>query len=254
MAMARQTPARTRLRLVPEDETDQQLEAAAELEPLLTEVHARLPDPDPMALVGFVSGLIAATDGRHGFADHSPAALIDLVEAFLELDLPETTAVLQVMSRFLRDAHVRRRIRATLDHRSATLPRWLENLDDTTVSDAFRLVAAIDATTGLALGVTWPDGTETCCVALFGRGTNPAIRDALPSPWPLDETARRLHELGRAQSGFGFEPLDLRVARRLLSRAVTHSILHPKTVETDTWPALRPFIEWLSLAAAQPPS
>jgi hypothetical protein len=96
---------------------------------LLADVRRALADPNPLSLLTYVSTLLCVTDPRrdHPFARHDdpdPEALTreGLVQTFLDVRIPETTALLAVIAEMAGDDDVlRARIRRELAARPKDL-------------------------------------------------------------------------------------------------------------------------------------
>lgn len=233
-----------RLRLVRTDETRQQAELAAELQPLMAEIRHRMRQDDPIALLGFVSAIVAASDGRHGFEDHSAIALEDLVDSFIDLDLAETTAVLQSLAHLAPDEAMRARIVTALDRRRQPLPRWLSDLAQTRVTAAARLSFPGEPGGNLVLEFVWPGGIPGTFV-IFDEGAGRGVKDAFPAPDSIDELTAKMRGASPVHAGLTVLPLDLPTARATVEQVLALGANRPVTEETDSWPGARPIVEWL---------
>lgn len=232
-----------RLRLVQNNEVQQRVEVEAQVQPLVQEIRTRLRDEDPMALLGFVSTLVAATDGRHGFADPSPVALEDLVDTLIDVDLAETTAVLHVLAQLAPTEAMRALVSSTLGRRRQPMPRWLADLPETTVTAAARIGYQTEPGKNFLIEHRWPGGDLNTYV-IFDEGLGRGVKDAFPTPGPMDEITEHMRN---AAPGVPFTAteLDLATARATIEQGLLDGADRPVDEENDSWPSGRPIVEWL---------
>jgi hypothetical protein len=105
---------------------------------LLADAGRLLAGGEPVDFLGYVSCLLAAVDprGRNPFerAERTqPVTLPDLLESFVDVVLPETTALLAAIAELGRDELARARARRALSARPHPLPDWLAGLGGTSV-------------------------------------------------------------------------------------------------------------------------
>ena len=233
-----------RLRLVHSDEVQQRVEVEAELQPLMQQLRTRMRDRDPMALLAFISSIVTATDGRHGFTDASPTALEDLIDTFIDIDIAETTAALHVLGAIAPQQSMRARVASALERRHQPMPRWLTELPQATVTEA--AVAGFDAEPGqnFLIEYRWPGG-EPATYIVYDEGLGRGVKDAFPTAEPLAEAADRMAAAAPGPLPFGVRPLDLATTRATLEESLANGADRPVDDENDTWPSGRPFLEWL---------
>lgn len=233
-----------RLRLVHADEVEQRVELASEMRPLMHEIRSRMRDADPISLLSFISSVIAATDGRHGFDDSSSVALDDLVDSFIDVDIAETTAALHVLAALAPTQAMQARAASTLNRRRQPMPRWLDELSATTVTAAGRVGFQDEPGQNLLIEYRWPDG-QVASYVIFDEGLGRGVKDAFPAPDKLDDIAERMRESAPFAARLTYEPLDLATARATIEQGLVTGANRPVDDENDTWPSGRPLVEWL---------
>lgn len=226
------------------DEVQQRVELASELQPLMHEIRSRMRDHDPIALLSFISTVIAATDGRHGFDDSSSVALDDLVDSFIDVDIAETTAALHCLAVMVPMQVMQARVVSALDRRRQPMPRWLDDLPATTVTAAGRVGFQDEPGQNLLIEYRWPDG-QVASYVIFDEGLGRGVKDAFPAHDTLTDIAERMRESAPFAARLSFETLDLATARATIEEALATGAHRPVDDENDTWPSGRPLVEWL---------
>jgi hypothetical protein len=228
---------------VQHDEAQQRVEVEAELQPFMQEIRTRMRSEDPLALMGLVSGIIAASDGRHGFPDRSAIALEDFVDSVIDIDIAETTAVLHALAVLLADTPTRGRVESALQRRRQPMPRWLAELPETTVTAAARTSFPGEPGGNLLLEFHWPGGVPGVYI-VFDQGAGRGVKDAFPVPGLLDEVLERFQGIAHGPQ-MTVRPLELTTARATLAEALALGAGRSVEEETETWPMGRPLVEWL---------
>lgn len=102
---------------------------------LLADVRDRLSHDGPLGLLSLAGVLLDAADPRNddpfAAARDAPRERPDrdeLLESFVEVDLPETTALVAALAELVDDELTRRRLRRAAAGRDHPLPGWLETL------------------------------------------------------------------------------------------------------------------------------
>jgi hypothetical protein len=226
------------------DEVQQRVEVQAELQPLMHQIRIRMRDHDPMALLAFLSSIIAATDGRHGFEDQSPAALEDLIDTFIDLDIAETTAALHILAVLAPRETMRTLAGNAVERRHHPMPGWVTELPATTITDAAGIGFESEPGQNFLLEYRWPGGDPATYV-VFDEGLGRGVKDAFPTAEPLSEAATRMQAAAPRGLPLTFRPLDLATARATLEESLLNGEDRPIDEENDTWPSGRPFLEWL---------
>jgi hypothetical protein len=219
---------------------------------LLADVRDLLVEPVPWPLVELVSSLIAAVDepDPDPFARPAPAPasggtdLSGLVRSFLELDTPESTALLSTIAELVADEVMTRRITRELAGRSHDLPRWLEQLGPLEVVRVLELSHVLGDGDNVALGVRTAAGHEGTLVLYVDHNLGTSIKDAFVVENPLTVVADRFLEATHEDPDLTVVQLDPADARVRLAQAAEAASNAWPPLETDTWPACRPLLEW----------
>lgn len=225
----------------------------AEEEPdLLGEVRRRLQEDGPLPLLAYVSTLVDATDPRNAdpFARAQHASLEgpdreQLVESFVGIDRPETTAVLAALAELVDDGALRQRLREARSRRAHPLPRWLAELAPVAVEQAVLMSHVLgDGDSVLVQGRTGAGDVLTALVYIdhhFGT----VVKDAFVVDAPLDAVQPQLREAVDDDPDTTFAELDLADARARIGEAIEAAAITYPPIETETWPGCRPLVEWL---------
>jgi hypothetical protein len=217
---------------------------------LLDEVRHALDGGQPLNLLGLVSMLIEATTaGGDELAlpdEEKPPGLEELVHGFIDVQTRETTALLAALGQLLpADNLLCARCRAAAQNRTDALPRWLAELDATTVRKTVRMTHTFGDTDDLILGVRLADGLELTSVVSVDHHTQSAIIDAFFVPAPIEQVVAvaAANNTDPDTSFVGLEPADARIGlQRALNRQVPISLL----ADSDTWPGCRALVSWLA--------
>ena len=151
---------------------------------------AALAGDHPLELLGLVSSVLAALDPRPSSPfEPTPAqesiTVEELVQSFIDVELPETSALLAVIAELTGDDVMRARIRRALAGRPQVLPRWLQQLADARVGPAVELVHVLGDGDNVMVGVTLPDGHELSVVVYIDHNLGTVVKDAFAVPEPL---------------------------------------------------------------------
>ena len=218
------------------------------MQPLVVDLRRRMRDPDPWQLLAYLSSIVEVADSSHG-VDGQPPRIAALVESFIGVDLAETTAALTALAVLVQDDDVVADIEQELSHRTQPMPLWLRDLRETTVSSAQLMTAQGDRGENVLLGIEWSGGGGSAFLVYVDHLLGTVVRDAFPTPVPIDEVMRQLDEVSRdplhPSDRVAFEELDLAEARSLVEEALDNSDEASRDPESDTWPAGRPILDWL---------
>lgn len=207
----------------------------------------------PLDLLGVVSVLIEATkpapagwlppDDQRESVD-----LARLLDGFLHTPAHETTALLAVLADVLDDPELRAQCRREVDARRDTAPRWLADLADVEVYRAVRVTHAPGAGEEVLIGARLAGGDELTCAVSIDGDTSGMVADAFLVP---DSIGRVLvtAEGRNTDPDTRFADMALVEARMWLERGLARTpvVLEP----SDTWPACRPIVQWLTRRTAE---
>jgi hypothetical protein len=216
---------------------------------LIDEVRQALDGGQPMDLLGLVSMLILTTSPQPVMLrrpdEEDPPDLGELVAAFIDVQVPETTALLAALSELVTDDDVLRdRCRREVDARNDTLPHWLAALAQTSVHQVVRMAHVLGDGDELLLGVRLADGQELTCAVHVDHLEMSEVKDAFFVPEPID-TVIGVAKASNADPDTTFVDLGLADARGRLQNALDQHLKMPLLEESDTWPSCRALVEWL---------
>ena len=216
---------------------------------LIDEVARALATGEPLDLLALTSSFLAATDPRERrlFGAQDEPALPpreEIVDTFFELPLPETSALLTAIAVLTGDDVLRSRVRREVAARAHVLPHWLAELDRARPHDrVLEMTDALGDGENLVLGVRLPGGPELSLAVYVDHNLGTVAKDGFVVPGALPD----LIELMRSESGdpdVTFTELDPADTRARITEAVEHGAMVFPPLESDTWPACRPLVEW----------
>jgi Domain of unknown function (DUF6398) len=219
---------------------------------LLADVRRALADRHPLSLLNYVSTLLCVTDTRrsHPFAspdDPDMRALTreELVRTFLDVPVPETTALLAVIAEMAGDDVLRARIRRELATRPRVDPPWLAQLSDTSTYRAVRMSHVLGDGDNIMLGVLLPGGHELTCVVYIDHNLGTLVTDAFVVP---DSIVDMVAEFQRVTEDpdTRWDDVSAADARAWVDAAIELAAITYPPLDTETWPACRALVEWVT--------
>ena len=215
---------------------------------LLDGVRHALADQHPLGLLTYVSTLLCATDRRRAdpFAreEVSGPTQGELIATFLDVPMPETSALLAVIAEMVDDQVQRVRIRRELAARRADLPDWLTRLPETTAYRAVRMGHVLGDGDNVSIGVRTADRQEFTCVVYIDHNMGTLVKDAFVVPLPVAEITDQFRAAAD-DPDTSFDDLSLADARAWIDPAAALAARTYPPFETESWPACRPLVEWI---------
>ncbi len=217
---------------------------------LIADIAAALADDDPLPLLDLASGLLGVVDprGRNPFGP--PVEALDrdeLVRTFLEVPLPETSALLAAMAGLSGDDVLRRRVQREIAERAHPLPRWLAELHRATAAArAIEVTDVLGDGDNLLVAVTLPGGHPLTAVVYVDHNLGTLVKDAFVLPEGLDGVLTQLVAASSDDPDLTARPLDPADARARITDAVRTGAMSLPPIETDTWPSARALVEWMT--------
>ncbi|MGA8046447.1 MAG: hypothetical protein WCA30_09290 [Dermatophilaceae bacterium] len=197
---------------------------------------------DPATFLVDASAVIALAEATD--AD-LPEDWVGLLEAFAEIDIAETTALLHVASAFAADDLRRRRLQRILDTRRQPMPGYVTGLGDAQVSAAYFMGDELGDGDNIILGIDFPDGSAMTAIAYIDHNMGTIVKDGFFIGEHIEVVRERYLELIREQGDSTSElpPMGLGEARDRIEEALENlDRLHPDW-EQDGWPLARPLLE-----------
>ncbi|MGH3752469.1 MAG: DUF6398 domain-containing protein [Pseudonocardiaceae bacterium] len=213
----------------------------------MRDVAAALAEDHPLALLGLVSTLLAALDpGRRSPFEPEPGtpSREKLVQAFLGVDLPETSALLAAIAGLSGDEILRQRVHRELTTRAHALPRWLADLHRAAAAPrTVEVVHVLGDGDNIVIGVRLPGGPEFTVVVYIDHNMGTLVKDAFVVPEPVGGLVERMLTVA-GDPDTQARDIDPAAARARITEAIELGAIRFPPFESDTWPACRPLIEW----------
>ena len=219
----------------------------------------------PLDLLALVSSLLAVVDprpkdpfdpvpdaeiaargrGTRPGGSSEAVSLELLVESFQEVVRPETTAMLAVIAEMAGDELLRARLRREVAGRGHHLPPWLDHLGDVSVHRSVEMVHVLGDGDNIILGVHIPPRHELSAVVYIDHNLGTLVKDAFVVPDAIDgliDVMRRTADDPDTE----WRDIALADARVRITEAIELAAITYPPFESDTWPACRPLVEWLT--------
>lgn len=193
----------------------------------------------PLDLLAEVSGLMEALEERHARGRNVPSRA-EFLGSLIDIDLPETTALLTVWQHLTPHELERRTIARALTARHHRLPAWLSQLGDVRVAQVVQAEDVFGDAVQYMLEVDWPDGTPVTVIALINANLGYALADVLVLPGELSGIV----DLAGSVNGLTITDAVPADARARVEAASVRSERVEPALETDSWPMARPLLEW----------
>ncbi len=203
---------------------------------------------EPLDLLGLASSMLTLIDPREQGPFRAPRDLdrAGLIDSLIEIERIETTALLTALRALCGEELMATRMRRELAQRSHPLPAWLAGLDDAT--PAKRAVVMTDPLgdgDNVMIGVDLPGGAQITAVVYIEHNLGSLVKDAFVLPGALDEVLEYMERLSEDPDVI-FAALDPADARARITEAIGIAAMMVPPFETDTWPAARPLLEWMT--------
>ena len=216
---------------------------------LLGDVRRALADRGPVSFLDLVSALAASLDRKPDPFDRSAPAPAgpsrqDLLDTFVEIDRVETTALLAGFAALSTDEVERRRLERVVAGRAHHLPRWLTRLAEAEAEGAVELTHVLADGDNVIVGVRLATGEGITANVYIDHNLGTLVKDAYVIPAELDEAVviMRANIDDPDMALLEMSPADAKV--RIVEAIALTAMTYPP-IETDSWPACRPLVEWM---------
>ena len=219
---------------------------------LLTNIRRALSSPDPLDLLALGSSLIAALDPRvvspleRSRSRETPGfRLAEFTDSFIHTDRVEATAMLAILGVLADDELLRARARRELVGRVHALPAWLAGLSSATPERSVVMSHVLGDGDNVMVGVSLATRSPLTFVVYIDHNMGGVVKDAYPV---ADSLANVVSFMAGANDDpdMTFTDLSLADARERITAAVDLGAMTYPPFETDTWPACRPLVEWVT--------
>lgn len=215
---------------------------------LVNDIAAAL-DEGPLNLLGLASSLLAALDPpQRGPFEQAPAvpSRDELVGTLFEVEVEETSALLAAIAALCGDDVLRRRVRREIDDRAHALPGWLAELHRACpVERTVEMSHILGDGDNLLAAVRLPGGHELTAVVYIDHNMGTVVKDAFVVPEALPTLIDQFLAAADDPDTIARD-LDPADARTRITAAIERGALMYPPFETDSWPACRPFVEWVA--------
>ena len=219
---------------------------------LLTNIRRALSSPDPLDLLALGSSLIAALDPRvespleRSRSRETPGfSLAEFTDSFIHTDRVEATAMLAILGVLADDELLRARAHRELVGRVHALPAWLAGLSSATPERSVVMSHVLGDGDNVMVGVSLATRSPLTFVVYIDHNMGGVVKDAYPV---ADSLANVVSFMAGANDDpdMTFTDLSLADARERISAAIELGAMTYPPYETDTWPACRPLVEWVT--------
>ena len=221
--------------------------------PLIGDVARCLREASPLGLLLLASSVIEATTGRP-VNRLQPGSLAsekrpEVLESFVDSGVPEAEALAVAVAAIHADELLARRLRDRIQIRGSVVrhsPPWLDSIGEIAITDVAEMVHILDDGDNVFVGWRWPNGSAATMVVYIDHNMGTVVKDAFVIPGTFDSMMKRYETIGLEDQVI--RPLDPAAARARIAQAVAHGEAVLPPLETDTWPAVRPLVEWIMRA------
>jgi hypothetical protein len=204
-----------------------------------------------LALLGLVSALLAALDVRDHPLERRSSPQVpsgdELVQLLCEADLLETTAVLAAIGGLAGDEALRCRARETVTSRTHALPDWLLALSEARPADrAIEVGHVLGDGNNVMIGASLAGGHELTAVVYIDHNMGTLVKNAFVVDQPMSELVGQMRAVADDDDAdIVIGDLDSADARARITQAIELSRISWPPLETETWPACRPLVDWM---------
>ena len=208
-----------------------------------------LADPHPAALLQLASTILNLVDPRSTNPSsrdpEAPRRREEVMRSFLEVRLPETTGLLGVLAELTEDEVLAERLRREVRRRPHRVPAWITGLRGTSPYRATELVSPLADDNEIMIGVALPQAADMTVLAYIDHNLGTVLKDAFVSPTSLHEVLSEIEDKSGEEGRVEWRELDLAEARARMTQAIDMGARMLPPFESDTWPAVRPLVEWV---------
>lgn len=212
---------------------------------LVNDIDQALADPHPLGMLALASSLAAALDPKIATeASDGPSGLppvAELVDMLAGGGQPQTEALAWVLAHLTLEELPRARVLRSLD--STRLPPWMSELAHTKVSGAWQTLDTLKDGSNICLGVEIGD-VDLTVVTFLDFNNEGAVKDGFVVPESLAAFQQTFTRLAPS-AGLEFSELSVADARTQIEEGLEAARTYWPPFESDTWPQLRPFLEFV---------
>jgi hypothetical protein len=215
---------------------------------LVDEVRRALATGHPLDLLGMASLMVEATKPHPLAAFGRPdeqrptVGLDDLVAGFVDMPIPETTALLAVLAELLvDDEDLALACSSAVAERHDSLPQWIVRLPNVDVHHVVRKTHVLGDGDELLIGARLAGGHELTCVVDVDHLSSSGIKDAFFVPDSIDRVVS-VAEGTNTDPDTSFVAMSLADARAWIQHGLDQQLF---SLGSDSWPDCRTLVRWL---------
>jgi len=217
---------------------------------LIERITDALDADEPLELLELASTLLDVVDRRsdNPFSpDPDRPTREQLLESLFAAPLTETSALLAAVAALSRDDVLRRRVSREIAGRAHALPEWLAEVSKAVAEpEAVEVTHALGDGDDILVSVALPGGHPLTAVVFIEHNSGSIVKDAFVVPGPLDEIVATVRAARASDSDLADGPLSPADAKVRITEAVERGAMTIPPTETETWPACRPLVEWMT--------
>jgi hypothetical protein len=153
--------------------------------------------------------------------------------------------LLEAIAALTDDEVERARIRRELATRPHKSPRWLRRLAPLRVEQALVMSHVLGDGDNVLLDVRTGTDQPMTVLVYVDHNLGTLVKDAFVVDEPLAAMEGRFRELTAREPDTTFAGVDLADARARITQAIELAAITFPPLESDTWPACRPLVEWV---------
>lgn len=217
---------------------------------LQRDVRHAMQSADPFEMLVLASTLLAGLDQttRPHWEPDDPERLTvpQFVDFLLQIREPEASGLLMVVAELVGDDVLARRIRRELAGRRHPLPAWLQKLAPLQVGRAVETVETLGDGENIMLDVRTAAGHAVTAVVFVDHNLGTLAKDGFAVPGPLDDVIVTFRRAAGDDPDLSINEIPLADARARIAQALERAAITYPPFETETWPAARPLVEWVT--------
>jgi hypothetical protein len=226
-------------------------QAHAGVQPFIDDIKRNLRGPSPLGLLTLASSVIQATterplDRMRPESSGTPKRP-EVFESFVESRVPETEALAIAVAAIHTDELLARRLRDRIEIRGSVLrhpPPWLANIGDIQITDVAQMVHVLDDGDNVYISWRWPNKSAATLLVYIDHNMGTIVKDAFVLPEGFGSMMQRYETIELLEDQV-IRPLDPATARARIVQAVMHGDALFPPIQNETWPAVRPMLEWI---------
>ena len=223
---------------------------------LISELRSTLGQVHPLGFLAEASSIIEALDSRDRdpFApdrDNDTPTVQEMTDILSSSGRNETASLAAAFAHLaLLDEDRQHAHQVVTDRHLRQIPSWLADLAQTEVAGALAMGDILGDGTNVMIGLTLPGGHPLTILVYVDHVDGHSATDGFAIPDTLEGVERAYRQAGTAElqphEQIEFRPLDPRDAAAMIVEAVDLGARTFPRYETESWPAARPLVEWVT--------